>query len=99
MADREKFELEPEEPANGGGGNGRSGEKAVGQQDAPPTPALPVAIEDIPDGGLQLARTDAWRALRRQGHLQRRGNGDDLPFQDPQGSPRRERRVRDPPHA
>ena len=40
-----------------------------------------------------MARTDARRALRRQGHLRHRRHGDHLPFQDPQGPSRHIRRV------
>lgn len=55
MADREKFELESEEPADGGGGGGRDNNNVNGLKGEPPRPELPIGIENIPDGGLELA--------------------------------------------
>jgi hypothetical protein len=53
MSDREKFELEPEEPAGGGGG--RNNETGKTSQSQAQKHDMPLAVEDIPDGGSQLA--------------------------------------------
>ena len=55
MADREKFDLDAEEPANSGGREGRIGENREEPQGTTPTPESHIDIKDIPDGGSQLA--------------------------------------------
>ena len=47
----------------------------------------------------QISRPDARRALRGEGHLRRRRHGDHLPLENPQGPPRRRRRLHDPQDA